>query len=96
MNRTDHCPVYQAGGLVPAPGRACDGTRTLHTRDLHHVHGQRRARCVPDRGDDRGISRSLTDSLLASLTCGGPGQGGIIHDLLSSRSRVRVALGAPL
>jgi hypothetical protein len=25
MNRTDHCPACQGGGLVPAPGCTCDG-----------------------------------------------------------------------
>ena len=53
-----------------------------------------RARCVPDRGGGRGVLRSLTDSLPTMLTCGGPGQHGIIHEPLSSGSRVRVALGA--
>lgn len=47
-----------------------------------------RARGVPDRGGVRSVSRSLTDSLLTPLTCGGPGQAGIIHELLSSQSAV--------
>jgi len=99
-HRSDH----EQQGSLPGMQRRRPGPRAgmhlhrerahLPTRYLPCVHGQRRARCVPDRGGGRGVSRSLTDSLLTSLTSGGPGQDSIIHDLLSSRSRVRVALGA--
>ena len=85
-HRSDHEPQRPVPGMRRWRPGARQGMHLqrerayLHTRDLRHVHGQRGARCVPDRGVGRGVSRSLTDSLLASLTCGGPGQDGIIHE----------------
>ncbi len=63
-HRSDHEP----NGSLPGMSRWWLGARTgmhlrreqahLHTRELHRVHGQRRARCVPDRKVIGGQSRS--------------------------------------
>ena len=60
MTRTDDCQDCKGGGLVPGSGCTCDGdAQHLYTYDLHCVHGQRRARCVPDRKVISGQSRSV-------------------------------------
>jgi hypothetical protein len=53
-----------------------------------------RARCVPDRLVNTGKSRSLADTPTCPLTCEHAGLRLAAHVLLSSRSRVRVAVGA--
>jgi hypothetical protein len=54
-------------------------------------HDARRARCVPDRAAIWGIPRSRADNPAPVLTCRRAGHATSAHDLLSSRSRVRVA-----
>ena len=56
--------------------------------------GTGRARCVPDQPVIWGISRSLADSPAPALSCGYAAHGGPANVLLSSRTRVRVAVGA--
>ena len=55
---------------------------------------RRRARCVPDRPVNAGNPRSLTDTFTRLLTCAWTGPSIATYVLLSSRSRVRVAVGA--
>jgi hypothetical protein len=67
-HRSDHEPH----GSLPGMQRRRPGARTgmhmrrqrahLHAHDLHRVHGQRRARCVPDRKVIGGQSRSPADT----------------------------------
>jgi hypothetical protein len=61
MNRTDHCPACQGGGLVPPPDCACDGNAHNCTPVIcPRCNGSGRARCVrsavPGRVDDLMIS----------------------------------------
>jgi len=77
-HRSDHEPQES----VPGVQRWRPGARLgmhlrrerahLHTCDLHRVHGQRRARCVPDDKVTGGESRSPADTPRLALTCGGP------------------------
>ena len=59
MNRKDRCPECRRRRPGARSGmhlrRECTH---LHTLDLRRVHGQRRARCVPDRKVITGQSRS--------------------------------------
>jgi len=55
-----------------------------------------RARCVPDEAVNRGYWQSLTGTFMYLLTCARARPGMAAHVLLSSRSRVRVAVGALL
>jgi hypothetical protein len=87
QNPARDAPLHQAIPRPPPLPRFPEPARSGTRNDLTNIGAS-------DRGGGRGASRSLTDSPLTSLTCGGPGQESIIHDLLSSRSRVRVALGA--
>ena len=57
---------------------------------------QARARCVPDGAVGRGYSRSLADAPTYPLNCTWTGPGMPAYVLLSSRSRVRVAVEAQL
>ena len=65
-HRSDHDPHGSLPGLQGRPTGARTGMRLrrgrahLYTYDLHCVHGQRRARCVPDRKVISGQSRSAT------------------------------------
>ena len=56
--------------------------------------GTGRARCVPDQPVIWGISRPLADSPALAPSCGYAAHGGPANVFLSSRSRVRVAVGA--
>ncbi len=55
-----------------------------------------RARCVPDEADSHGYWQSLADTSACPLTCVRTGPSVVAHVLLSSRSRVRVAVGAQM
>ena len=55
---------------------------------------RRRARCVPDRSVNAGNLRSLAGTSACLTTCAHTGPSIAAYVLLSSRSRVRVAVGA--
>jgi hypothetical protein len=57
---------------------------------------RRRARCVPDPSVNAGNLRSLAGTSACLMTCAHTGPSIAAYVLLSSRSRVRVAVGAQL
>ena len=57
---------------------------------------RRRARCVPDRSVNAGNLRSLAGTSACLTTCAHTGPSIAAYVLLSSRSRVRVAVGAQM
>jgi hypothetical protein len=56
--------------------------------------GSRRVRCVPDHAGNGGESRLLTDTPTCPLTWRSAGRPCAADELLSSRSQVRILLGA--
>jgi hypothetical protein len=85
---------YWTPGRMMTCGYGFQRTGWTHRIDLRIRRS--RARCVPDEADSHGYWQSLADTSACPLTCVRTGPSVVAHVLLSSRSRVRVALGRQL
>jgi hypothetical protein len=78
---------------VGLPSKSRDPSSSCTGPDWCGRYG--RARCVPERAGNQGHSRSVAVALVPVVTWAHADHGPVRNDLLSSRSRVRIALGAP-
>src|SRR6185437_7729129 len=87
-------PLHPLRPETKGQAGACpDQTRAIPCKvQQSSSEDRRRARCVPDRTVIPGTSRTLRDKPPPELTCGYEACGSCAHVLLSSRSRVRIAL----